>query len=181
MSGYLPNSAPFSARLLLLFPLALSFALSFSQCGTKKPAAPDTTVPIIKWRVVNSATGDQKNITGSADIAGKHGEHYKVSCFAEDPEGVHQIKLGGSHSYRCTDGRLATLITSDYIPQSQDLNPDSSGNVLTQIFLIHDVNLALDCGEWPTFSSGSVELTCRGTNYNGGNAEGGLLFHVARQ
>ena len=179
MLDYFNGPGTIAGRLWLLSPIAFSLALSFSNCGTQKSREPDRTPPKIRWTVLNRATGDVKNISGSADINAKVGENYRATCFVEDPEGVRSIKLSGSSSYTCVaPNGLVQKANFEHFPESQNLSPDSKGNVLPSIFLIRDVDADINCDTWQ-FRGGSDQLNCRGENYNGGIVEAGLLFHIA--
>jgi hypothetical protein len=168
-----------SGRLGTLFLVACSLATHLSNCQTQQPKTPDTTPPTIRWHVVNKATNVSHDIQGSGDVAAKLGDSYTVTCFVQDPEGVHEITLGGGGSYTCTSGGLGQNSSFLQKTDTQTLNPDSNGNVLNQIFLIRDADFNFQCNSGFGFSSGSLSLNGTGQNYNGGNVKGGLEFHVA--
>lgn len=165
-------------RLGLLVLAVCSVALNLSNCKTQQSKTPDTTPPTIRWNVRNAATNAAQDINGSGNVSAKLGESYKVMCIVNDPEGVHEITLGGGGSYTCTQSGLGQ--TSSFLQNTdkQTLNPNADGTVLNQIFLIRDANLDFKCNSGFTFSGGNLSLTCNGLNYNNGQVSGTLNFNV---
>jgi hypothetical protein len=157
---------------------ALAFVLLFA--GTCKAPAPtsDSTLPSLEWVVRNTETSVDQKFTGSGTVIAKRGESYKVTLKAIDPEGVHEITLGRNATWTCENGGVAQNVNADSATSKQTLDPDSMGNVLTEIFLIRDKNLLLDCQPGFTFAGGSDQLTGSGTNYFGGKTKGTLTFKV---
>ena len=158
-----------AALALLLLPAA--------TCKTPKPTS-DSTPPKLEWVVRNTDTNVSQTFSGSGTVNAKRGEFYKVTLKAIDPEGVHEITLGGSASWTCLSGSVGQNTIADFITQKQTLNPDSMGNVLTQIFLLQDANLDFQCQAGFTFKSGNEQLLGTGENYFGGKTSGTLTFQV---
>ncbi len=67
---------------------------------------------------------------------------------------------------------------ADFATAKQTLNPDSGGNVLTQIFLLQDADLAFPCSSGFSFTGGNEQLLGTGENYFGGKTNGTLTFNV---
>ncbi|MCP5103789.1 MAG: hypothetical protein GY950_10445 [bacterium] len=166
---------PGTCSIIVLVLVALLF---ITGCKTKKPTS-DSTPPIVKWSILNTATNQTQKITGSGGpIQVKPGDYYKVTCFVEDPEGVQQIMLGGGGSYSCKSGDIGKIVHVDLATQKQDLQPDSSGNVLTKIFIIQNVDLnAWSCKQAGyTFVGGTLTLVGTGKNYFSGTTTANLTF-----
>ena len=159
----------FTALALLLLPAG--------TCKTPKPAS-DSTPPKLEWVVRNADTNVSQTFSGSGTVNAKRGEVYKVTLKAIDPEGVHEITLGGSATWTCSAGSVAQNAVADFATQKQTLNPDSMGNVLTQIFILQDANLGFQCNSGFTFSGGSEQLLGTGENYFSGKTNGTLTFSV---
>jgi hypothetical protein len=159
-----------------LAALALLF-LPAVACKTPAPKS-DSTPPKLEWVVRNADTNVSQTFNGSGTVNAKRGESYKVTLKAIDPEGIHEITLGGSASWTCASGSVGQNKIADFITKKQTLNPDSMGNVLTQIFLLQDANFDFGCQAGFTFKSGSEELLGTGENYFGGKTNGTLTFQV---
>lgn len=166
-------------RIDRLFFAAMAVLLLFA--GTCKTPAPksDSTPPKLEWVVVNTANNSSQTFTGSGTVNAKRGQNFNVTLKAIDPEGVHKISLGGSASWTCTSGSIGQNKVADFATKTQTLQPDSSGNVLTQIILIQDADLAFPCNSGFTYTSGSEQLLGSGENYFGGTTNGTLTFNVA--
>jgi hypothetical protein len=82
-------------------------------------------------------------------------------------------------SWQCTNGALGQNKNATLGPMTQNLGPDPDGKVLTSIFLIYDMNFAMDCQPGWSFASGSAKLTGRASNYFGGNTTETITFFVA--
>jgi len=160
-----------------LAALALLF-LPAATCKTPK-AKSDSTPPKLEWVVRNADTNVSQTFNGSGTVNAKRGESYKVTLKAIDPEGIHEITLGGSSSWTCVSGSVGQNKIAGFITKTQTLNPDSMGNVLTQIFLLHDANLDFKCNAGFTFKSGNEQLLGTGKNYFAGKTSGTLTFQVA--
>lgn len=166
-------------RFYLLSLIVIGLAFSLSNCKTKKPTS-DSTAPVVTWSVINNSTGKKQEIVGDGKIDAKPGDSFKVSCIAEDPEGIHEITLGGDVQWTCRSGNIAStsgpsLETTD----KQTLNPDSNGEVLTKIFLIRDVKLGpFQCQPGMTFTGARTTLRGTGENYFNGVTKAQLDFVV---
>jgi hypothetical protein len=165
---------PGACSIIFLVLVALLF---ITGCKTKKPTS-DSTPPIVKWSILNTATSQKQEIVGSGGpIQVKPGDFYKVTFIVEDPEGVQQIMLGGGGSYSCKSGDIGQVVHVDLGTKKQDLKPDSSGYVLTKIFIIQDVDLnAWSCKAGFTFVGGTLTLVGTGKNYFTGTTTANLTF-----
>jgi hypothetical protein len=159
----------FAALALLLLPA--------STCKVPAPKS-DSTPPQLEWVVRNADTNVSQTFSGSGTVNAKRGEIYKVTLKAIDPQGVHEITLGGAASWTCASGSVGQNTTADFATLKQTLNPDSMGNVLTQIFLLQDANLDFKCNAGFTFSGGNEQLIGTGENYFSGKTTGTLTFNV---
>ena len=158
-----------AALALLLLPAV--------ACKTTAPKS-DSTPPRLEWVVRNAGTNASQTFNGSGTVNAKRGESYKVTLKAIDPEGIHEITLGGSASWTCTSGAVGQNKIADFITKKQTLTPDGMGNVLTEIFLLQDANLDFQCQAGFTFKGGSEQLLGTGENYFGGKTNGTLTFAV---
>jgi hypothetical protein len=173
------SASGFALSKLGLFVLAsCSIAAYLSNCQTQQPKAPDTTPPTLRWHVTNTGTNASQDINGSGGVAAKLGESYDVMCIVNDPEGVHEITLGGGGSYTCTKSGLGQNSSFLQKTDKQTLNPDAAGKVLNQIFLIRDADFNFQCNSGFGFSGGNLSLSCDGLNYNNGKVSGTLTFNV---
>jgi hypothetical protein len=155
-------------------------ALLLLSAGTCKTPAPksDFTPPSLEWVVRNTDTNVSQTFNGNGTVQAKHGESYQVTLKAIDPQGIHEITLGGSASWTCLGGSLGQNAIADFATAKQTLNPDSMGNVLTQIFLLQNANFDFHCNSGFTFSSGNEQLIGTGENYFSGKTTGTLTFNV---
>jgi hypothetical protein len=161
----------------ILTPIALCL-LGAATCKTPAPKS-DSTPPKLEWVVRNSDTNVSQTFNGNGTVNAKHGDFYKVTLKAIDPEGVHEITLGGAATWTCLSGDVGQNANADFATAKQPLNPDSMGNVLTQIFLLQDANLDFHCNGGFTFQGGNEQLIGTGENYFGGKTTGTLTFNVA--
>lgn len=155
-------------------------ALLLLSAGTCKTPAPksDSTPPSLEWVVRNTDTNVSQTFNGNGTVQAKRGEFYQVTLKAIDPQGIHEITLGGSASWTCLSGSIGQNAVADFATAKQTLNPDSMGNVLTQIFLLQNANLDFHCNSGFTFSSGNEQLIGTGENYFSGKTTGMLTFNV---
>lgn len=161
----------------ITFATAAVLVLTAATCKTPAPSS-DATPPTLEWVVRNADTNVSQTFTGSGTVNAKRGEFYKVTLKAIDPQGVHDILLGGSASWTCSSGAVAQNKIADFVTAKQTLNPDSAGNVLTQIFLLQDADLTFACSGGFSFTGGSEQLLGTGENYFGGKTNGTLTFTV---
>jgi hypothetical protein len=160
-----------------IFAIGAILLVSASACKTPAPKS-DATPPRLEWIVRNTNTNVSQTFNGSGTVNAKRGELFKVTLKAIDPEGVHEITLGGSASWTCTSGSVGQNKVADFATAKQTLNPDSSGNVLTQIILLQDADLSFPCNSGFSFTGGSEQLLGTGENYFGGKTNGTLTFKV---
>jgi hypothetical protein len=158
--------------------------------GCKKVAEPksDSTPPKLVWNVLNKATNAGADHPGSPTINAHRGDKFRVTLKADDPEGVKSIELNpglgtGEISWTCKGPaggeNVAQVKTADLGAQTQTLSPDASGNVLTSIFLIQELDFAMECQSGWSFTSGKATLTGRANNYFSGTTAETLTFNVS--
>ena len=161
--------------------LALLTLLANPGCRRVPKPSSDSTPPTLRWSVFNNETRTTQEIAGSGTVNAKQGESFRVTLFADDPQGIHEITLGSSTSWSCSSGDVGqnhgpSLDATD----KQTLQPDSGGNVLTSIFLIRNANLGpFECQSGFKFGGGSVQLFGTGENYFNGVTKGQLTFSVS--
>lgn len=161
----------------VVFAFAAVLLLAAGTCKTPAPTS-DSTPPSLEWVVRNTDTNVSQTFSGNGTVQARRGEVYQVTLKAIDPQGVHEISLGGSASWTCVSGGVGQNKIADFATQTQTLNPDSAGNVLTQIFLLQNADFTFGCGSGFTFAGGSEQLLGRGRNYFGGETTGTLTFQV---
>lgn len=161
--------------------------LFIASCQTKLPKS-DSTPPSLVWNVFNYGTNAQADHNGNPTINVKRGEKYRITLKANDPEGVKQIQINptvgsGELSWTCKappgPENVAQNKNATLAPMTQDLSPDASGNVLTSIFLLYDVDFTMACQSGWTFTSGSGKLTGRASNYFNGSTMSTITFNVS--
>jgi hypothetical protein len=173
-----------------------SVVVVMSLCGilagcndvkVKKPAS-DSTPPSLVWNVFNHGTGAQADHVGSPTLNAKRGESYRITLKAKDTGGVQSIQINpsvgsGELSWQCLDPpggeNVAANKNAVLGPQSENLSPDSNGMVLSSVFLLYELDLAMECQSGWSFKSGTAHLTGRATNYFGGVTTEELKFNVA--
>lgn len=163
-------------RFLLAFTMIMVF--SFSDCQKPTPTS-DSTPPSLIWVIVNENDNETTEIKGNATIPAYIGDRYRVTLKAEDPEGVHEISLGGETYWGCQgSGGLAQKSGPSLEKvDKQVLEPNNEGKVLTSIFLMREVELSsLPCQSGYTFSGGAKTFYGTGKNYFGGEIKKQLKF-----
>jgi len=173
-------------------PLGLGTALCLSFIGcadlkVKKPAS-DSTPPALVWNVYNYETGAQADHPGSPTLNAKRGEHYRIILKAKDSGGVSSIKINptigsGEMAWTCKappgGENVAQSKTATLTGMTQNLAPDSNGEVLTSIFLIFELDFSMGCQSGWNFSAGHAQLTGRASNYFGGTTTEVLKFNIS--
>ena len=169
------------------FMVVVCMAVASCQRGVKLPKS-DSTPPSLVWNVFNYATNAQSDHNGNPTINVKRGEKYRITLKANDPEGVKQIQINpsagsGELVWTCKappgGENIAQNKNATLGPMTQNLAPDSSGNVLTSIFLLYDVDLKMECQSGWSFTSGSGTLTGQASNYFGGKTTATISFNVS--
>lgn len=161
-----------------------------SIIGCKKVPKPtsDSTPPKLLWNVLDNATSAGSDHSGSPTINAHRGDKFHITLKANDPEGVKSIELNpglgsGEISWTCKappgGENIAQTKTADLGPQTQNLSPDASGNVLTSIFLLQDLDFTMDCQSGWIFTSGKAVLTGRASNYFGGSTTETLTLNIS--
>jgi|RhiMetdeSRZDD1v2_1073273.scaffolds.fasta_scaffold227505_2 hypothetical protein len=168
--------------------LLVALALASGSCQKVPEPKSDPTPPKLVWNVLDKATNANADHPGSPTINAHRGDKFHVTLKANDPEGVKSIELNpglgsGEISWTCKGPaggeNVAQVKTADLGAQTQNLSPDASGNVLTSIFLIQELDFALDCQSGWSFTSGKATLTGRATNYFAGTTTETLTFNVS--
>lgn len=167
----------------------IALALACAACPGGKVNLPpfDSTPPSLVWNIFNHGTSAQADHPGSPNLSAQRGETYRIILKANDPEGVQSIQLSptagsGELSWQCKDPpggeNLAQNKTATLGPLTQNLAPDTNGQVLTSIFLIQELDFALPCPPSWSLVAGSAKLTGRASNYFGGTTTAVLTFQV---
>lgn len=166
--------------------LAASLCLTFAGCDNLKVKKPDSdsTPPVLVWNVYDHDSGQQADHPGSPTLSAQRGDSFRIILKANDPQGVHKIQMnptlgGGEMTWQCTSGDLGQQKNATFGPLTQTLAPDSNGMVLTSIFLIFELDLAMACQSGWSFSSGQARLTGQANNYFGGVTTEVLRFNVS--
>ena len=164
-------------RLLAVFALLLSAG----SCEDKvaKPTS-DSTPPTITWAITNQDTGEQKTFPNSGSLNVSVGSRFYLTMRVNDPQGVHQTTLGDSSGYQCVgDGVASNVGPGLGVTETNNLQPDSNGLVLTSTFLFRNVQLVdFPCPSGQTFSGGSQTFQGTATNYFNGKTQGTFTFHI---
>lgn len=185
-----PKSARGSVARLTFTCLLATACLTLASCANLKVKLPksDSTPPSLVWTVFSYDTNTQTDHPGSPTIQAKLGDSYRVTLEARDPQGVKSIQINptvgsGEISWSCSDPPgPPPLQQSKHAllgPMTQNLSADSSGYVLTSIFLIQDLDLGLSCQVGWTFGGGTATLTGQASNYFGGVTTEVIEFVVA--
>ncbi len=166
-------------RALAAIALASGLALGLSACKVDKPAN-DKTPPKLRWSIHNGATGDTIAIAGSGNVTAKKGDTFTVTLIAEDPEGIHEIRMSQSSGWSCKSGNIGQAAGPSLgVEKVQKLNPDSQGKVLDKIFLIDNVDAAhFICQPGFQFAGGSIDVFGTGLNYANQKVTAKLHFSV---
>jgi hypothetical protein len=162
-------------RKVLLLTALLATCFAVANCKKTAPDPNDSSAPtvVIKIRGTDGqyapATQTNLGVSGGLDFM----------CQVEDPQGVKSIAL----TY-ATTGNTCTVNSAVYsgsfpitplpTPATQDLQPDSSGNVLTSVPLFSQIGGPLHCNV-PSVGQGSpygreIKVNCTGKNWSSNNA-----------
>jgi hypothetical protein len=146
---------------------------------TKMPTS-DSTRPLVRWHVENLSNGNDVMILGSASYHSGPNESLRITMIAEDPEGIHKIRLEAEALLQCRANSNEPIAQNKYVtyaPDEQTLGPDSSNNVLSSIFLVKSFNSVesiYPCQPDFHLTSGTISLKGTGENYFGGTAQAQL-------
>jgi hypothetical protein len=89
------------------------------------------------------------------------------------PESRRPLRGARAPQNLATQPRVAKLAHA----RVQTLGPDGDGKVLTQIFIVRNVNFgSFTCQPGMSLKTANVTLTNKGENYFGGSANGQLVF-----
>jgi len=176
-----------TGRIGCSFMAVVCLAVASCQRGVKLPKS-DSTPPSLVWNVFNYATNAQSDHNGNPTINVKRGQKYRITLKANDPEGIKQIQINpsagsGELVWTCKappgGENIAQNKNATLGPMTQNLAPDSSGNVLTSIFLLYDVDFKMECQSGWSFTSGSGTLTGQASNYFSGTTTATISFNVS--
>ncbi len=162
--------------------IAIMFLLFAVGCSPQIPKpSSDSTPPTLRWSVLNKADNSTQSISGSGTIAAHIGDFYVVTFFAEDPQGIHKINLAANTFWQCAGGDAAQNHGPSLgATQSNTLQPDSQGNVVTSTFLIQNADISsFDCQSGFTFNGGNMTFSGGGENYFNGTTQATLVFNVS--
>ncbi len=164
-----------------LILITLMLLLLVAGCSKVTKPTSDSTPPTLRWHILNKADNSSQDISGSGTIAAHIGDYYVVTFFAEDQQGIHKISLSSNIFWQCTSGDTAQNHGPSLgVTNSQTLQPDSQGNVLTSIFLIENADLStFSCQSGYTFNGGTLTFSGQGENYFNGTTQGKLVFNVS--
>lgn len=165
-------------RKLTIAALAVTM-LAISGCTSVPAPTSDSTPPVLKWHVENRTANTSQDITGSGTVTGAPGDDFRVTLTASDPEGIHQIDLGGGYTESCLGDGVGSNGNGDFATQTQTLHPDAQNKVLTSIFLIANANHITDCDSGFTWKGTTIEFTGDGINYFNGKTSGTLSIGEA--
>jgi hypothetical protein len=152
--------------------------LGAAACEKVPKPTSDSTPPTLNWHVENRTTSTASDYAGSGSVTGKKGDEFRVTLTAKDPEGIHKITMGGGYTRSCIDGNIGQSATGDYAGQTQTLNPDSDGKVLTSIFLINSYTPDVTCNGGFTWQGTTIGLNGSGENYFSGKTNGTLTISI---
>jgi hypothetical protein len=153
--------------------------LALAACDKVDKPTSDSTPPTLTWHVENrtQSTAADYPATG-ATITGAKGDEFRVTLTAKDPEGIHKITEGGGYVRSCISGDLGQSANGDFAPQTQTLNPDAEGKVLTSIFLINSYDPDITCNSGFNWTGTTITLDGTGTNYFSGTTNGSISITV---
>jgi len=135
----------------------------------------DTTPPRLQWVVRNATTNVSRTFNGTATMNVRHGTVFHITLNSIDRQGIHEITLGGHATWTCRSGNLGQQRDAAEKKDVQTLHPDSSGHVLTRIFLLRDSTSML-CGNGFHFDHGSETFVGTGENYSHGETTATLTL-----
>jgi hypothetical protein len=172
-----PKSLAIRPFLNLILALAVALLLIGASCQTTKPAS-DSTPPAISWDVYDFAANTHATYGGAGGtVSSSTGQSFRVTCKAKDSGGISQITLGGGGSYGCSQGDVGSIKHMDQITDVQNLSPNASNQVLTEIFLMRNVDPdTWTCQSGHSFTGGSLTLHCTATNYYAGTVSSSLTI-----
>lgn len=143
-----------------------------SACEKVPRPSSDSTRPILTWRVENRTAETSQDLPRVAQVYAKHGDVFRVTLIAHDPEGIQKITTVGGYERRCAPGQHQQHA---YPAKEQSLSPDSEGKVLTKIFLIASYDPDVTCSGWRRTT---LNLLGTGTNYFNGTTYADLTINV---
>lgn len=164
-----------SARRVSLCAL---FLLSACVCPKVQLPASDSTPPKIAWRVRDKTTGDEKNFSGDGDLEVKWGHKLEIKATATDNEGVHQLDIGESAGWSCTNGSTNTSQPPDSATYSEHKDQWPNGEVCTEIEYFADEDLGWSCDSGYWFQGGVVTFNATAHNFYGGTTQSTLTIKV---
>ena len=160
--------------------MLLLTAIGCSNSGKVPKPSSDSTPPTLRWNVYNLDSRTSQDISGSSTLTVQTGENYRVTLFAEDPQGIHKISLGSSTFWQCISGDIGQNHGPSLgVADIQELQPDGQNNVLTSIFLIKNATIGpFDCQSGYTFNGGDVTFSGTGENYYSGTTQAQLVLQL---
>jgi hypothetical protein len=153
--------------------------LALAACEKVDKPTSDSTPPELTWHVENLTKNTTADFPATgATVTGAKGDGFRVTLTAKDPEGIHKITMGGGYVRGCRSGDVAQAANGDFAPQTQTLNPDAQGKVLTSIFLINSYDPDVTCNAGFTWTGTTISLAGTGTNYFNGTTNGSISIAV---
>lgn len=167
-------------KALTMGALLVMVGASATACDKVPAPTSDSTVPILHWTVRNLKLSTTEEFIGSKTIKVVQGDEFSVTLKAVDFEGIHEISWARSTTSMCVNGDVASQSGPGLaVPETQTLNPDADGNVVTSMFLIKSVIIGpFTCQAGYTLTSAETAIAGQGTNYFSGVATATLSFKV---
>ena len=165
-------------KITLTLTACLAALTLATGCKKNQKNPNDSTPPTVEIKVKGG--NGQYAPAATASLATASTDRVDLMCVNSDPEGVSSISLNFSnHSDSCTTDGGAIFSGSFSIlgvpsAETQDLQPDAQGQVLTTIPLLATVKAPLTCSvpgqPGKAFPYGAkVTVTCTGKNWSSNN------------
>jgi len=152
--------------------------LSACVCPKVQLPASDSTPPKITWSVLDKTTGEETEFSGDGTLQVKLGHKLEIETTATDNQGVHQLDIGESAGWSCTNGSTNTSQPPYSAVYSEVKDQWANGEVCTEIdvYTEEDLGWACDSGYW--FTAGVVTLNATAHNFHGGTTQATLTINV---
>jgi hypothetical protein len=142
-------------------------------CTRTPPNTTEVTAPTLTWNVYNFSDSTSQDFKGDTWFKAALGTKYRVTLKANDAGGIQQITLGSSREWDCASsdylkkgGQTDHTAPINDSTDTQNLVPDSQGNVLTDLVLIRGITIAQGPGQ-PWTCAGGLDFDCGVTNLSG--------------
>ena len=154
--------------------------LALVSCSRVLLPASDSTPPTLRWNVQNVIDSTSQDFSGNGTLTVRVGDRYRVTLFADDPQGVHIISLAASTGWSCVSGDIGQNSGPGLaVPETQTFSPDSDGYVLTTALILRNAPVGpFSCPAGWTFTGATTTFIGSAENYYGGAVTGHLVFDV---